>query len=310
VGQDVPPPLVLPRTGNSDVVRDDVDEDTHPEPARLGRQGGQAGAAAAGRVDGGVARDVVPVVRPALGGEHRGQVHPVDAEILQVAQRLGGFEQVEVLGDLEPVRAGRRSQACLLVVAYLLTLPVSSYDPKSRITRSLRRGRDRGVTWISPYPVQPLRSRLRPLTQFVDRNTSVPQDDATGAGRGTRPVVGQAGDDHPAVADAGEQLGLGDLGLDDRVEASVHGLDARLGEVAEKLEDEGSAAPVLATHPLRVAPQLAAGEVVGHRPLGHLGDRLAEIGTGAPQVLDEPLGRDEEADAEAWDRGSWRTSRA
>ena len=69
-------------------------------------EGRQPRGTSPGGVDGAVVGDVVPVVAAALGGEQRGEVDPVDAELVQVRQLLGRLEQVEVLGDLEPVGAG------------------------------------------------------------------------------------------------------------------------------------------------------------------------------------------------------------
>ena len=68
-----------------------------PMPSRgasLGQRGQPAGPAA-GRVDRAVVGDVVPVAAAGLRGEQRGEVDPVDAELVQVGQRARGLQQVE-----------------------------------------------------------------------------------------------------------------------------------------------------------------------------------------------------------------------
>ncbi len=106
VGEHVPPPLVLPRASDADVVGHDVDQHAHAEPAGLGGERSQAGRATAGRIDRPVVGDVVAVLTARLGREQRGQVDPVDPQLVQVRQRAGRRDQVEVLGDLQAVRAG------------------------------------------------------------------------------------------------------------------------------------------------------------------------------------------------------------
>ena len=77
--QHVPPPRVLRRGGDADVVGHDVDEDTHAEPAGLGRERGEALLAAPLGVDVVEGDHVVAVLAAGLRGEQRREVDPVDA---------------------------------------------------------------------------------------------------------------------------------------------------------------------------------------------------------------------------------------
>ena len=114
VGEDVPPPRVLPRPGDADVVGHDVDEHAHAEPPRLARQRRQPGAPAPARVDRGVVGHVVAVVAAGRGRQDRREVDPVDAQVVEVGQRPSGVEEVELLGDLEPVGARGDTHAFIL----------------------------------------------------------------------------------------------------------------------------------------------------------------------------------------------------
>ena len=105
--QHVPPPRVLGRRRDTDVVGHDVDEHAHAQPACLGRQRGEALGPAALRVDVVERDDVVPVLAAGLGGQQRREVDPVDTEVVQVRQPACGLEEVEVGRDLQAVRRDR-----------------------------------------------------------------------------------------------------------------------------------------------------------------------------------------------------------
>ena len=127
----VPPPRVEVRAGHPDVVRDDVDQHAHAEPAGLGGQRRESFGATPRRVHPVEPDHVVAVRAPGLGGEQRREVDPVDAQVLQVGQPGSRVEQVEVLADLQAIR-GRRHPAPSGVTGWVTGWPLRRRPVKQR----------------------------------------------------------------------------------------------------------------------------------------------------------------------------------
>ena len=107
--QHVPPPRVEVRAGHPDMVRDDVDQHPHAEPASLRRQCRQPLGPTPRRIHPVEPDHVVAVRAPGLGGEQRREVDPVDAQVVQVRQSSSRVEQVEVLADLQAIGGCRHT---------------------------------------------------------------------------------------------------------------------------------------------------------------------------------------------------------
>ena len=103
VRQHVPPPGVLGRLRDPHVVRDDVDEDAEAGRARRLREPLEPLGPAARRIDLRGVDHVVAVVGAGRRAQQRGEIGPVDPEIVEVAGDGGRGIQVESRPDLQAV---------------------------------------------------------------------------------------------------------------------------------------------------------------------------------------------------------------
>ena len=204
------------------------------------------------------ARDVVPVLAAGLRGEQGREVDPVDAEVVEVRQPLRRLEQVELRGELEPVRAPRRASG-----HGRGSTPVSHVQrwprPRTRPRRRRPSGRARSGCGMNSRSTSTLFSRIvivAPARQHLDlvgRAAGVDHDvPRLGVLRG------REGDRRLTVGVEVEQ----EVVVDDGAAAGIHAGDAVTVEV--HAQGLAAARPVGVLH--RAAVEVEPDDVV--EPLG------------------------------------------